>query len=549
MRNYSSINISQSSEKSENRVVFLTALFMIAFATISIRLTSLMILQVNYEPKLTRALTKEDIHYSRAQITDRNGVILATNLKTYSLYSDTTELIDIDEAVEKLSLLLPDISTDRLRKKLIKKSRFTWIKRNVPPKIHAQIHSLGLPGLYFQKEEKRLYPHDSLVSHILGYCNIDSIGLSGIEKYFDKKIRNNPLEPLELSIDIRAQHVVRDTLLKYIDIFKAKGGVGLILDANTSEMIAMVSLPDFDPNHPYKAPSINRFNRSTLGVYEMGSTFKILTAAMALENGSMDMDSGYDTRIPIRSAGYIIKDFKIKKQYLSLTDIVRLSSNIGSAYMAREMGIPVQQEYFKKLGLLDKPTIELQEVGHPMYPKKWSEIHSLTAAYGHGIAITPVQLSVAIATAVNGGIMRTATLIKNKNNEPREGSQVFSQETSNNIRYLMSKVVREGTAKKAYTPAYRLGGKTGSAEKARSGGYAKKSLLSSFVGAFPIENPQYVVFAILDEPKGNKQTFGYATGGWVAAPIVREIVEKTAPFLGVAPHLYEEHNSHINVTF
>jgi cell division protein FtsI (penicillin-binding protein 3) len=319
-----------------------------------------------------------------------------------------------------------------------------------------------------------------------------------------------------------------------VQAFEAIGAVGMVMDVRTGEILALVSLPDFDPNHPGMAPADARFNRATLGTYEMGSTFKIFTIAGALDAGSTTMKGGYDATHPIKVGRFSIEDYHAKKRYLTTPEIFVHSSNIGSAKMAVDMGVSAHRHFLESLGFTAPAAIELPEVGAPLWPRQWREVNSMTIAFGHGMAVSPLQLVAATAAMVNGGVLHQPTLLRRETIDP-QAPRVISPHTSADMRALLRMVVAEGTGKAADVPGYLVGGKTGTAEKSGAGGYQKKALLSSFIGAFPIHEPRYVVLAMIDEPKGNKETQGYATGGWVAAPAVSRIVKRIGPLMGVEP--------------
>jgi cell division protein FtsI (penicillin-binding protein 3) len=353
-----------------------------------------------------------------------------------------------------------------------------------------------------------------------------------VEKQFEARLAEEHA-PLALSIDIRLQHILKEELSKSVEDFSAIGGAGVILDARTGEVLAMVSLPDFDPNEPGRASADTRFNRATLGVYEMGSVFKVFTTAMALDAGVTSLKGGYDASHPIKVARYTITDYHAKNRWLSVPEIFIYSSNIGSAKMALDVGPEGQRAFLKKLGMLSPVALELPELGDPQGPAQWRELAAMTIAFGHGLSITPMHVAGGVATVVNGGLKVQPTLVKRE--EPVEGTRLIKPETSEALRGLMRLVVERGTGKNADAPGYRVGGKTGTAEKAAVHGYKHSALISSFVGAFPMDAPRYVIFMAIDEPKPNKESHGYATGGWVAAPAVKRLVERMAPLVGIAP--------------
>ena len=526
----------QAIETSRTRLLTIGALFLIVFTVISARLVDVTLMGEGYEPRLAVSQGLSTLKMERADILDRNGVLLATSLTTASLYANPRQILDADEATQKLTRLLPGLKPAKVLKRLSTNKSFIWIKRNLTPRQQYDINALGIPGLYFQHEESRVYPHGRLASHVLGFTDIDNHGLAGIEHSMDANLRESS-QAQKLTLDIRIQHILHEELSRAVETHSAVGGAGAILDVRNGEVIALVSLPDFDPNQPSKIGANGRFNRATLGVYEMGSTFKIFTTAMALESGVATMKDGYDATDPIRIARFTIRDHHAKERWLSVPEILIYSSNIGAAKMALDVGTAVQRGFLDGLGLLKPSPIELPEVGTPMVPSPWRDINTMTIAYGHGLAVSPLQLVSGIAAVVNGGALHPATLLydETNGNPLKEGTRVVSAKTSEQIRRLMRLVVEKGTGKKAAARGYLVGGKTGTAEKSAVGGYANKALLSSFVSAFPMNDPRYVVFIMVDEPKGTEATFGYATGGWVAAPAVRRVVRRMGPLLGITP--------------
>ncbi len=526
--------VKQAVETGRNRLLIMGAVFCFCFFVLAIRLLDLSVLR---QPDDSRAATSGEPIAERAAITDRNGTVLATNLTTASLYANTTKLIDVDEAVSKLMRVLPDMSRVELDAKLRSGKSFVWIRRNLTPRQEYEVNSLGLPGLAFQREERRVYPFGRLAAHVLGFVDIDSKGISGVEARFDEDLRDPTRagKPLQLSIDIRIQHAVTDELAKAIQTFRAIGGAALVQDVRTGELVAMVSLPDFDPNNPREATPENRFNRATLGTYEMGSTFKTFNTAMALDSGVAKLTSSYDATHPIRVARFTINDDHPKYRWLSVPEIFIYSSNIGSVKMALDVGVDGQRDFLTRMGMTRRLSVELPETGTPQVPNPWREINAMTIAFGHGLSVTPLHLSTGVSALVNGGIYFQPTLLHPDGAHPPAGERVISSKTSAAMRKLMRLVVTMGTGRKADVPGYWIGGKTGTAEKASAGGYARKALLSSFVSAFPMTEPRYVVLVMIDEPKGTKETYGYATGGWTAAPTAGRIVERIAPMLGVLP--------------
>ncbi len=525
----------QALETGRTRLLVAGALFSLAFTAIVFRLADLTMIKPSGEPRLA-ATTKRVPAYAagRADIVDRNGVLLATSLNTASLYANPHQILDAREAADKIARALPGLSAAEVLGKLTSDRAFVWIKRHLTPDQQYAVNAAGVPGLYFQNEERRIYPQGNLFAHVLGFAGTDGSGLAGVEKTFDDTLRSGTT-PLRLSVDVRVQHILHQELEASYTMFHAKGAAAMVMDVHSGEILALVSLPDFDPNLPRAITPDTAFNRTTLGVYEMGSTFKIFTAAMALDSGTATLSSGYDASKPIHVARFTITDYHGKRRWLSVPEIFMYSSNIGAVKMALDVGTERQQDYLRRFGLLTPATIELPEVGTPLVPSPWREINTMTIAFGHGIAVTPLQLTEATAAVVNGGIMPHPTLLKSLSGERPEGKRVIKLSTSREMRRLMRLVVTSGTGEKAQAKGYLVGGKTGTAEKIGNHGYRAKSLVSSFAAAFPIDNPRYVVLVILDEPHGTARTFGYATGGWVAAPVVSHFVTRAAPLLGVKP--------------
>ncbi|MCE3231350.1 MAG: penicillin-binding protein [Alphaproteobacteria bacterium] len=524
-------------ETAKNRSLVAGAAFCIAFLLIIVRLADVMVVRSLWEPS-EREATPTGVASvkagARADILDRNGEVLATHLVTGSVYANPKVIINAEEAAAKLSGLIPDLDYKSLLKKLSSgKKGFVWVVRHISPKLQQEVNRLGIPGIYLQKDERRVYPYGPLVSHVLGYCGIDNSGLAGVEKYFDERLNHNR-DPLLLSIDMRVQHIVHDELSKAVIEFSAEGGSAMVMDIKTGELLAMVSLPDYDPNLPNQNQVSATFNRNTLGTYESGSIFKIFNTAIALETGTASLTSLYDATSPIRVGRFSIKDFRGKNRVLDVREVFIHSSNIGSAKMALQFGGPIQRQYLERFGLLKAPTLELPEIGSPLVPKVWRPVTTMTVAYGYGITASPLGSIVGVAGVVTGWL-RPATLLKRDLATLPAPVRILSSKTSAAIRDLMRMVVTEGTAKTANVPGYEVMGKTGSAHKTQGRGYADKAKLTSFIGVFPKSNPQYIVLLFLDNPKPTKNTHGYATGGWNAAPTGGRIIARMAPLLGVVP--------------
>ena len=473
--------------------------------------------------------------HERGIITDRHGKVLATSLPVMILHADPALMLDPFETAEKLAPLLPKWSEDRLLKSFAKKTRYIELDRRLTPARRAEIMQLGLPGIAMTPTKTRLYPHGNEAAHILGTVDKDGKGIAGIEKQFHDSLAKG--ETVALSIDVGVQAVVRSEIQKQIDKFEAIGGAGLVMDMKTGELLALASLPDFNPNHFAAAEDDARFNRATKGVFEMGSIFKVLNTAIALESGAAHMSDKYEVSKPLYIGGHRIADYHMMKRDLSLSEVLVYSSNIGSARIADLIGKETQRSYMVRLGLLDRLALELPEIAKPIKPSRWERVEAMTISFGHGLSVTPVHASAAIAAAAGDGIYRAPTLIKRDPLAPSIETRIFSAENVKAVRSMMRLVVSHeaGTGNFAEAPGYLVGGKTGTAEKVINGRYSKDKNMVSFIGTFPAHDPAYLIFVMVDEPKGQKFSYGYATAGWVAAPAIRQIVEQIAPKLGVLP--------------
>jgi cell division protein FtsI (penicillin-binding protein 3) len=523
-----------ATEVGRNRLIVTASLFALAFCLIGGRLVELMVLGPQHAVTSSRSATETPSRH-RAAIVDRNGVLVATNLPTVDLFADAQKVLDPKVAADRLVAVLPDLKYDEVLRKLSSGGRFVYLRRHLTPAEHAAVNALGIPGVNFDDSERRTYPQGSLFSHVVGATDTDNLGNAGVEKTFDELLRRED-RPLALSLDVRVQHVVRETLAAGISRFKAASGSAVVMDATNGELVAMVSLPDFDPKAIGTASTEARFNRVTLGLYEMGSTFKLFTAAMALEGGTASLDSRYDATQAIKIGRFTIKDFHGENRWLTVPEVLIHSSNIGAAKMALQAGTEAQKAFMRKIGLLTPLSLELPEVGTPQFPSTWRDINTITISYGHGISVTPVHVVSAVSALVNGGVLNPPTVLKRAPGERPPGRQVVSAKTSTAMRAMMRMIVLEGSGKQADVDGYVVGGKTGSAEiVSRRGGYLDNSNRTSFVAAFPIDAPRYVVLVILDEPRGIKETYNFATAGWNAAPTAGAIIAKISPMLGVFP--------------
>ncbi|MCX8505128.1 MAG: penicillin-binding protein 2, partial [Alphaproteobacteria bacterium] len=473
----------------------------------------------------------------RADITDRNGVILATNLPMDDVAIDPRKVSHVAETVANIAAILPEVDRAKLTDRLNSSRNFVYVKRGISPNERQALTQLALPGLFFLREDHRVYPLGSEFAHILGYTDVDNNGLAGIERRFDASLRQTS-EPLQLSVDAGIQHVMRSELLQAKENHHAIGAAGVVMDVRTGEILSLVSLPDFNPNDPSRPEGDNYFNRASLGSYEMGSIFKIFTAAMALDNGQATVNSQFDVTKPLVMGKYVIHDDHPMNRPISLTEILTYSSNIGAARIAMAAGGERQQSFLALLGLLKPMEFDLPEMGRPEYPKNWRTINLMTIAYGHGIAVPPLQMVMALAAMVNGGVLIDPTLRRRDETTPMPGVRVISASTSASLRQMMRQVVTMGTGRKSNIAVYDIGGKTGTAEKidARHT-YQHNRLISSFVGVFPIDAPRYLVFAMIDEPKLNNGSNHQVSAAFVAAPLVGRVVSRIGPILAVPnPH-------------
>jgi cell division protein FtsI (penicillin-binding protein 3) len=493
-----------------------------------------------------RAMVQDAVATARPDILDRNGEILATDVRTPSLFAEPQRIIDVDEAAELLTAVITDIDARELRDRLASKRRFVWLKREITPQQREQIHRLGIPGIGFLPENKRVYPNGAEVSHVIGHVNIDNQGIAGIEKWLDTHgladlhlagLATDRLQrPVELSVDLRVQHALRDELIAARTKFKAIAASGVVTDVRTGEVVAMVSEPDYDPNNPREALDPTRINRLTTGVYEMGSTFKALTLAMALDSGKISLKSSFDASHPLQFGKFAIHDFHAQNRVLTAPEIFTYSSNIGSARMALSLGVEYHKWFLKKMGQLNRLRTELPESAEPLLPKHWSELNTATIAFGHGLAVAPLQAVAAIGALVNGGHLIPPTFLRRTQQEAMDlAKQVIKPETSEKMRYLMRLNVEKGSATRADVPGYYVGGKTGTSEKVVGGRYSKTKVLTSFTAVVPADRPRYLVLIMLDEPQALPETHGFTTSGWNVVPVGGAVIARIAPLLGIEP--------------
>ncbi len=519
--------------RTRGRLMVLSFAFIVAFGVLIARLTEVAILRDDVSR--TPVAQAESESLSRVDVTDRNGEILATDLRGTSLYADARVIWDPIEAAQSLAKVVSGIDVNAVARKLGTRQAFVWIKRGLSARERDQVHDLGIPGLYFRDEPRRVYPNGRTAAHVLGYVSVDNRGLAGVEHGLDDVISDKARDgrPVALALDLRVQHALQDELGRAMLTFHAIGAAGIVMHVDSGEVLALCSLPDFDPNDFAQASDDSLFNRATLGVFEMGSTFKTFTTAMALDSGKVTLASRYDARKPLQVGRFTISDFHPENRWLTVPEIFMHSSNIGSAEMALDVGTDAQKAFLAKLGLMQPLITEIREAGIPLMPRQWRDLETMTVGYGHGIAVSPLQVAMAGSAVVNGGKLVRPTLLRRSGGEDVPFTRVISEETSRQMRDLLRLVVTSGTGTRADVAGYPVAGKTGTAEKARGGGYAHTKLLSSFLGVFPAQHPEYLVLIILDEPQGTKQTFGYATAGWTAAPTAGNVIRRIAPMLNV----------------
>lgn len=536
-------------DQARGRLVIVSAVFVLAYVIVAARIVDLSVIQGGFKGGNIAEFAGdknngEDITVRRADITDRNGVLLARSLRTASLYADPSMVRDPEGVAKSLVSIFPDLNYGNVLEEIQGKGRFAWIKRNLTPDEQQQVLYLGEPGLAFKDEDRRIYPQGELTSHLVGYSSVDGNGIAGIEASFDGFLKgNNP--SLSLTLDVRYQHALRRELQNAVSKYKAKGAAGIIMDVRNGEILALVSLPDFDPHHAAAAGEVQKFNKATLGTYELGSVFKVFSVAAFLDSQKDPLRKAFDAREPLKRKGARpIRDYHAQERILSLPEVFIHSSNIGTALMAETMGTKTLQDYYTHFGLIGKSSLEIPEVATSRFNTPWHDVDTLSASFGHAVAITPLQLVTGVSSIINGGEKIEPTLILNDNSHHKAANaineRVVSPQTAHRMRQLMRLNVTDGSGKKADVPGLMVGGKTGTADKPGPGGYDHDKRLSSFIAAFPIDDPHYAVFAMLDEPKGTKDTYNFATAGWVAAPVVGEIIASIANLEGMAPRAAEQ---------
>ena len=541
------IVFSTRAEKSRSRIRQMVAILGLAYLGIGGKLLHL---GLSREPQTLKAAADQAAAGSRPDLTDRNGYILATDVKTMSVFAEPRNLIDKDEAVELITAVLPDVDAHELRDRFNSKKGFVWIKRQITAKEQNEIYRLGLPGIGFWPENKRIYPNGPLGAHVLGFVDKDNIGIAGMEKYLDSQGLTDPhvpgfvldpaaLKPVKLSLDLKAEHALRDELVAGMERFKAKAAAGAILDVNTGEVIALESLPDFDPNDPpdmTKQANWPKINRVNVGTYEMGSTFKALTIAMALDSGKVTLGSHVDARESLRSGRFTIHDFHATHRVLSVPEVFTHSSNIGTARMALMVGIQGHQAFLRKMGQLDRLKTELPESAMPQIPKHWGELNTMTIAFGQGLNVAPLQALMGVAALVNGGhLMKPTFRLRDSATAMAGSEQVVSEQTSESMRYLLRANATHGSAGFANIDGYYVGGKTGTAQKIIGHRYSNDKVFNTFMAITPADRPKYLYMVIYDQPEAAPGDYGYHTAAYNAGRVTGSLIRRVEPLEGRPP--------------
>ncbi len=523
-----------------NRIMVIIGMFLLIYAVIVCRIFNVCLVN-------GIQLEREEISYyrprnglispvHRANITDRNGVIVATNLPTVNLFANPRKVSNAKIVAKKLSEIFEDTSYEDFLIRLTRTSRFVYLKRNISPQQQAKVNALGFPELEFQPSEIRVYPQKELLAHVLGNTDIDNEGIAGLEKSLNDRLSSSTKD-LQLTIDLGIQYAIRDELIKAKEKFKAERATAILMDINTSEVIALTSVPDYDLNkRDFKDKDI-KFNFATLGVYEAGSVFKVFNTALGLDSGKIKITDSFDATKPLKMGKHRITDYRVPAKWLTVGETLIHSSNIASALMALKVGKDLQIKFLKNLGLFDKiENLEIYEKGRPLHrsEKYWHDDTVATTAYGYGISVTPMHIITAFSSILNGGIYTPPSLVHNAEN--RQSRRVISTQTSNDMRRLLRDVIIYGSGKNANIEGYEVAGKTGTANKLVDGRYVKGKNVTSFVAAFPISAPKYALMVIIDSPQPLKETFGFVTSGWNAVPTGGKIITRIAPQLNIRPN-------------
>lgn len=540
----------QRGNLTQARIRWMMLALVVGFGLVGGRLVQLGMVETD---QTIEGQTRDAITATRPPILDRNGLEMAVDIRVPSLYAEPRRIVDVEEAVRKLRTVLPNLDEKWLRERLSGDKGFVWVQRELTPAIQDAVMRLGIPGIDFITESKRFYPAMNEASHILGSTNVDNQGIAGIERHMDTEsiallqelglARGNALTPVELSVDMRAQHVMHDQLVDAMTRYQAIAAAGVMMDIHTGEVIALASLPDFNPNEPASALVKDTFNRVTSGIFEPGSTFKTVTMAAALDAGTTRLTDQFDARYGVRFGRFTIDDFHGKHRILSLPEVYKYSSNIGTIRIMQTMGKDAFRAFLSRMKFDERVQFELPEMRVPAVPKELSEVGAATASFGHGLSVSPLHLVTAYAAFVNGGNYIAPTLYKRDiaQAEPLY-ERVISADTSASIRYLMrlNAISSGGSGSQMNKAAlgYRAGGKTGTAEKVVDGRYSGNKVTNFFASAFPLDNPRYAMVIMIDEPKAENPQSG-TTAGWNAGAVTGRIIQRVAPMLGIAPDFSE----------
>ena len=545
LKAFASQLLSTRLDRSSARVRTIALGLFVAYAGIGVKLLAL---GLSHDPPQTLKTAADDaVSGARPDLLDRNGEILASDVKTMSVFAEPNRIIDIDEAVELITAVLPDVDAKLLRERLASKKGFIWVKRQITSKEQAEIFHLGLPGVGFLPENKRVYPNGPIGAHVIGFVDKDNVGIAGMEKYLDQQSLTDPhvagftvdpdsLKPVRLSLDLKATHALRDELVDGMDRFHAKAAAGMIVDVNTGEVLALESLPDFDPNDPGDVRDPTKINRINVGVYEMGSTFKALSLAMALESGKVNLGSHVDARDSLRYGRFTIHDFHATHRVLTVPEVFTHSSNIGAARLALMVGVEGHKAFLKKMGQLDRLRTELPESAEPLVPKHWALLNTMTIAFGQGLNVAPIQAVMAVCALANGGEMMTPTFLPRSEQEAAKVShRVISEQTSESMRYLLRSNATHGSASFANIPGYYVGGKTGTADKIIHGHYSQNKVFTTFMAITPADKPKYLYLTIYDDPEPAPEDHGFHTAAYNAGRVAGALIRRVEPLEGVPP--------------
>jgi cell division protein FtsI (penicillin-binding protein 3) len=532
-------------DRSGARVRTLALGLFVAYAALGAKLLAL---GLSHDPPQTlKAAADDAVSGARPDLLDRNGAILATDIKTMSVFAEPNRIIDKDEAVELITAVLPDVDAKELRERLSSKKGFIWVKRRITPKEQAEIFHLGLPGVGFLPENMRAYPNGPIGAHVIGFVDEDNVGIAGMEKYLDQQSLTDPhvpgfavdperLKPVRLSLDLKVTHALRDELIAGLGRFQAKAAAGVVMDVNTGEILALESLPDFDPSAPGDVRDPTKINRINVGVYEMGSTFKALSIAMALDSGKVNLGSHVDARDSLRYGRFTIHDFHATHRVLTVPEVFTHSSNIGAARLALMVGVPGHKAFLKKMGQLDRLRTELPESAEPLVPKRWGELNTMTIAFGQGLNVAPLQAVMAVCALVNGGRIMAPTFLPRTEEEAEKVShRVVSEQTSESMRYLMRSNATHGSASFANIPGYYVGGKTGTADKIIHGHYSEHRVFTTFMAITPADKPKYLFLTIYDDPQPAPEDHGFHTAAYNAGRVAGALIRRAEPLMGVPP--------------